>query len=117
MDPGESVEDAARRELWEETGQVDVEWGGLVALRHAVFDFMGATYRSIESFFVVHAPTSEVTPMAMTALEQDWIVEHRWLDTAGIQGLTEPMYPVQLGSVLDGLGRRRYPAEPWSWVD
>ena len=51
VDPGETPEEAAHRELWEETGQSDVEWAGLVATRQAIFvgsiaDSQGQFWRS-----------------------------------------------------------------------
>lgn len=117
VDGGESFEEAARRELWEETGLVDVEWSALVARRRAFFSFMGSNFRSIEYFFVAHTPRVEVAPAGLTAVEEEATEEFRWLDTAGIGALAEPVYPKELSEVLPGLGARRYPAQPWSWED
>lgn len=117
VDPGETFEEAARRELWEETGLVDVEWGALVARRKAVFSFLGTTFRAIEHFYVAYTPHFEVAPTGLTAIEEESTEEFRWVDARGIDGLVEPVYPTKLSEVLPGLGARRYPSRPWSWGD
>lgn len=117
VEPGETTEDAAHRELWEETGQSDVEWSGLVARRQAVFGFLGATYLSQEEFYVAHTQRLEVTPAGLTQVEEDAVEEYRWLDPTAIAHLPEPVYPPELAAVLPGLSARRYPSQPWVWSE
>jgi 8-oxo-dGTP pyrophosphatase MutT (NUDIX family) len=114
-DPGESSFEAARRELWEETGHSDVEWSGLVARREAVFMFLGATYLSREEFYVAHTTRLEIDPSGFTDLEADSVEEYRWLDSTAIRRLPDPVYPAELTVCLGGLAARRYPAQPWTW--
>lgn len=115
VDPGETTEEAARRELWEETGQSDVEWGGLVARREVTFLFMGATYLSREDFFVAHTASLDVDPGGLTPLEEEAMQDRRWFDATSIRRLTEPVYPLELCTVLSRLSVHDYPPEPWSW--
>lgn len=115
LEPDETSEEAARRELWEETGQSNVEWGGLVAEREAVFDFLGATYRSIERYYVAHTADLSVRPAGLTELEVESVEEHRWMDATDLRRLAEPVYPAELPTVLPRLAARDYPADPWSW--
>jgi 8-oxo-dGTP pyrophosphatase MutT (NUDIX family) len=117
VEDGESTEEAARRELWEETSQSDVEWGGLVARRQTVFDFLGATYRSIEDFYVAYTSVLDVKPSAFNDVEWESIEEHRWLDVTSIRRLSEPVYPPQIASVLGRLSVHDYPSPPWTWRD
>lgn len=117
VDPGETPEEAAHRELWEETGQSDVEWAGLVATREATFGFLGAIYHSQEVFYVAHTRRVAVHPANLSAIEEEAVEEHRWLDSTDIAHLAEPVYPAELAAVLPGLAARRYPAEPWVWSE
>jgi 8-oxo-dGTP pyrophosphatase MutT (NUDIX family) len=114
-DPGESTFEAARRELWEETGQRDVEWGGMVARREAVFPFMGKTYRSIEEFYVARTHSLSVDLHGLTDLEVEAVEEHRWLDRDTLHRLSEPVYPVALVDHLVALIGGYMPAAPWIW--
>ncbi|HLT95221.1 MAG TPA: NUDIX domain-containing protein [Acidimicrobiia bacterium] len=115
VEADETVEEAARRELREETGQYDVEWSGLVAVRRVTFPFLGQTYDSVEHFFVAHTTDLAVDVTGFTDIEEDSVAEHRWLDATDIRRLAEPVYPVQLDSVLAELASRRYPSSPWTW--
>lgn len=114
-DAGESTFEAARRELWEETGQRDVEWSDLVARREAVFAFMGKTYRSIEDFYVARTSSLEVDLGGLTELEVEAVAEHRWLEREALRRLGEPVYPVALADHLAGIIAGETPATPWTW--
>ena len=52
MDPGESSEDACRRELIEETGITDVDMGPCIWTQHVEFDFGGLHFDSHERIHV-----------------------------------------------------------------
>lgn len=114
-DPGESTFEAARRELWEETGQRDVEWSGMVARREAVFAYMGKTYRSIEEFYVARTHSLAVDLGGLTELEVEAVEEHRWFDRGALERLPEPVYPVALADHLAGLVAGAIPSAPWVW--
>ena len=114
-DPGESTFDAARRELWEETGQRDVEWSGMVARREAVFHYMGTIYRSVEEFYVARTGSLVVDLHGLTELEVEAVEEHRWLDRVALRRLSEPVYPVALADHLDVLVAGEVPSAPWLW--
>lgn len=114
-EPGESTFDAARRELWEETGHREVEWSGLVARREAVFSFMGSHYRSIEEFYVARTTHLDVDLQGLTELEVDAVEEHRWFDQAALRRLRDPVYPSELGHYMERIIDGVYPVEPWWW--
>ncbi|MBW3667110.1 MAG: NUDIX domain-containing protein [Actinobacteria bacterium] len=91
IEPGEATEAAARRELIEETGQVEVEWGGMVATRNVRFQFMGNHYHADESVFVAYTDDRRVRP-SITDLELENIEEHRWLSADELEEMAEPVY-------------------------
>ena len=57
---GESIVDAAGREVFEETGFKLGEIGPCVWTRHAVFEFEGRRYSQDEQYFVVRVERFEV---------------------------------------------------------
>ena len=115
IDKGENPEQAARRELFEETGQTAVEWAGPVATRTVEFEFMGTTHRSDQWIFVAFTQSLAVEPTASDFELESWVEEHRWLTKSELEEVDEPVYPAELSSVLPDLSERRLPAEPWLW--
>jgi 8-oxo-dGTP diphosphatase len=100
VDPGESYEAAARRELFEETGIV-AEPGVEVARRLADFITLeGVPVTADERYFLVQADTVEVDTSGHTPLEQRVMQEWRWFSADEIADFPEPIFPVDLLDML-----------------
>ena len=79
VDEGESFEQAAARELLEETGISNVGLGPQVGQRTAVFTMPdGDVVEADERYFLVKIAKDEISREGWTDLEQDVMVEHRW---------------------------------------
>lgn len=112
VEDGESLTDAARRELREETGCADVEFGPPVWTRESGFDFEGEAVQQHETYFVARVPAWEVDTSGFTDLEQRAVLWHRWWTLDELRVTPETVYPSTLARHLDALLRDGPPAQP-----
>ena len=102
LDDGELPEQAARRELAEETGlDLPVEsLGPIVHERVAHFTFSGTDYRQAEVFFLARVDRHEVDTAGWTPFEVASVIGHRWWPRSELASTAERVYPVDLADVL-----------------
>lgn len=100
-DPGEDFADAARRELFEETG-IAAEPGRPIHARGNDFTtFDGEPVTADERYFRVVVHAADVDTSGHTALERAVMRDHRWFTRAELAAWPEPIFPPELLDLLD----------------
>jgi 8-oxo-dGTP diphosphatase len=100
VDPGESYEQAARRELYEETGIV-ADPGAEVFRREVDFlTIEGVEVTADERYFLVRTDAREIDAQGHTELEQRVMQHWRWVYPAELAALGEQYFPEDLSEML-----------------
>lgn len=112
IEDGEALEEAAHRELREETGIAGVDIGPVVWTGTGTFGFEGRRLRSHDSYLMVRVAAAEVDTSGFDAVEARSVLEHRWWSVDELSSTTETVYPTTLAARLTELLRDGPPAEP-----
>lgn len=101
LEPNESYEEAAVRELLEETGIKVVDPGRQVARREVVLQLPeGEHVRADERYFVVQAYEQAVQREGWTRLELEVMTDHRWWSIADLEATSDTVWPEELIALL-----------------
>jgi 8-oxo-dGTP pyrophosphatase MutT (NUDIX family) len=112
MDPGESSEDACRRELIEETGIDEVDMGPCIWTQHVEFEFGGLHFDSNERIHVAWCDGGEYAPRHLEYLEAAAFLGARWWTLDELLASEEPVLPTRLREFLPPIVRGELPDEP-----
>jgi 8-oxo-dGTP pyrophosphatase MutT (NUDIX family) len=108
LDPGETAEDAALREVAEETGHEleSASLAGPVARREVVHGYSDKVVEQTETYFVAKVPRFEVDTTGLTLDEQLSMQGHHWWSIDELRGTDATVWPRGLvdlvTAVLDG---------------
>jgi 8-oxo-dGTP pyrophosphatase MutT (NUDIX family) len=95
-DPGETPEQAARRELFEETGLSGVDIGPEIWRRTVTVPFDGLVREFRERWFLARVPQFQLDTRGFDQLERDTIREHRWWGLVELDACHERLVPGDL---------------------
>jgi 8-oxo-dGTP pyrophosphatase MutT (NUDIX family) len=113
---GETVEAAAVRELFEETGVScgEAELGPVVATSasHWAAPEEGKLFLGAHTFFFLRVPQARIDTGGQEDLERSLITGHRWWTVAELRAATERILPPGLASLVDRLLRGDIPDRP-----
>ncbi len=114
IQPGESDEDALRRELAEELGLEDPELGPRVWVREHIFQApLGRYDGQRERYYLVRTGRFEPKPhLSPEQLRAEYVVGVRWWTIDEIEASGEAFAPTRLGELLRALLADGPPDEP-----
>ena len=100
LEGDESREQAARRELTEETGITQVELGPVVWRRVCSFPFDGRRWHQDEWYYLARTEQTATWTGGHTELERRSVTGLRWWTVEELAAVREPVYPSQLVGLL-----------------
>jgi 8-oxo-dGTP pyrophosphatase MutT (NUDIX family) len=113
VEPGETLAQAARREILEESGIGDAALGPVVWRRDLrLHDSEGRPVIFEEHYLVARCASAEPSRLGWNAVERELIEDIRWWSLVELQTTAEPIHPPGLAERLGDLIAGRYPAQP-----
>ncbi|MER5776038.1 NUDIX hydrolase [Streptomyces sp. NPDC002039] len=100
LEGAESREEAALRELAEETGITEVELGPVLWRRHCAFPFDGRRWEQDEWYFLARTTRTDTDMSGLTDLERRSVIEARWWTSEELLAARETVYPTRLAELL-----------------
>jgi 8-oxo-dGTP pyrophosphatase MutT (NUDIX family) len=118
LDPGETHEEAALRELREETGLTDLTIGPWIWSHDHEMTWLGEPVLMQERFFLVRSPTDRIDVAGFDEFERTVLTEHRWWSVGELEeaersfGPDETLAPRDLPRLLEAILAGHIPSEP-----
>ncbi|MEV5578269.1 NUDIX hydrolase [Streptomyces parvus] len=112
LEGDETREQAARRELAEETGITDIELGPLLWTRICSFPFDGRRWDQDEWYYLARTRQTATAPQGLTDLELRSVAGLRWWTSTELLVTRETVYPTRLAELLRTLLDEGPPRDP-----
>ncbi|MFF4169295.1 NUDIX hydrolase [Streptomyces sp. NPDC001744] len=102
LEGDETPEEAALRELAEETGITEVDLGPAIWSRYCSFPFAGRRWDQDETYYLARTRRTGAAPgpRSLTELETRSIAGLRWWTSAELSAARETVYPTRLAELL-----------------
>jgi len=101
LEQGETFEQAAIRELQEETGIRTTDVGRQLARRQVELQLPdGERVRADERYFALRTTATAITRTGWTALERELMTSHRWWSLDDLSRTSETVFPEDLAAIL-----------------
>ncbi|HEX7759883.1 MAG TPA: NUDIX domain-containing protein [Caulobacteraceae bacterium] len=113
VEAGETILEAAAREIVEETGFLDAVLGPVVWYGEGTYhDRKRRPFVVKESYVVAHSAGGETSRDGWQPLEHELVDDIRWWTLEELIACAEDVYPLDLAKMLPDILEGRYPAEP-----
>jgi mutator protein MutT len=105
IDPGETPQQAAARELFEEIGIVATpeSLGEIIGTETSHYHFHGQAYQQEGVFYAYRSNDAGLNAAGWTDIEAATIDQGRYWSVAQLRATTETIYPAHLADMLAGL--------------
>lgn len=112
VEAGESREEAARREVAEETGITGIRLGPVLWRRSCSFPFDGRRWDQDEWYYLGRTTRTRTETGGWTELERRSVTGLRWWTSGELSTLRETVYPTRLAELLRTLLDEGPPSAP-----